>query len=142
MFLAETLGDSCTYFHRSEVNTIHVPPGTRVGDMFVSVNTGGVTRQGFGLIVRRKGDTEWGVVGVANHLIDGGVVHYKLTSPDVDYGYIFWHPLELQVVAIVLAHLVAWGTNQQTLNKTLNDECLTHLKSTYFSMEETAIDIG
>jgi hypothetical protein len=27
------------------------------------------------------------------------VVHYKLTSPDVDYGYIFWHPLELQVVA-------------------------------------------
>jgi hypothetical protein len=81
-------------------------------------------------------------VGVANHLIDGGVVHYKLTSPDVDYGYIFWHPLELQVVAIVLAHLVAWGTNQQTLNKTLNDECLAHLKLTYFFMEETAVDIG
>lgn len=57
-------------------------------------------------------------MGVAKHLIEGDVaVRWAKRIKDTDYGYIYWHPLELQIFATVLAHYSAREWEQQDLNR-------------------------
>jgi hypothetical protein len=137
LYLTEAPEITCTHYLNAKVETIYVPPETGVGDMFVSVRTNAKTGRGFGLIIRRKGQTRFGIVGVANHLIEGDVHEWKRKrSGGFDYGNFFWHPLELQLLATVLAHYRAAEYEGQDFNKRLNRRSSAHLKLTEFSIEQ------
>jgi hypothetical protein len=135
MYLTGSPESTCTYYFNSKVETIYIPPVTRVGDTFVTVrrNTSG---RSFGLVVRRKVQIQFGIVGVANHLIEGDVFEcWSKRQEDFDYGNIYWHPLEFQIFATVLANYPIRDCDQQNLNRRLNRILLAHLNLTEFSAE-------
>lgn len=139
LYLTEAPEITCFHYFNSKIEMIYIPPETRVGDLLLNIRT----RRGLGgwilgPIVSRKELNRFGIVGLANHpgLFEGIPVEWseKKVSGATVSGEIFWHPLELQILATVLAHYMITEYDQQDLNRRLNKTLLPHLKMTEFRL--------
>jgi hypothetical protein len=126
-FVVEGPMDGCTPIlnERGEVH-IYGPPGTAIGDWLLPLHIPG--KQGIGLVVRQTGHDRLCVVGVANYMYDpvvDDIAHYSLRCN------LQWHPMELQILATVLAPIDHSATDPKILNKILNNKRVIRLEHTH-----------